>query len=182
MALMFCPACGKEVSDTAPTCPHCGHVVRDGGSRLGRAVKWLLIFGGGAALCFAVLALIGSETSSKPPLVGDSGSAVVKIQDPPPPPPAAKFVVLEHSQRDDECTEVGDYCIRVHCTFYNDGNAAGLRSIGAQLLDGTESVAIRESSLTLLPAGRQQLYFDFKEAELDGNHRYHSQCVAADEP
>ena len=25
MAMTKCPECGKEVSDTAKTCPHCGH-------------------------------------------------------------------------------------------------------------------------------------------------------------
>lgn len=25
MALIHCPACGKEVSSTASACPHCGH-------------------------------------------------------------------------------------------------------------------------------------------------------------
>ena len=27
MALISCPACGKEVSDAAPACPHCGRPV-----------------------------------------------------------------------------------------------------------------------------------------------------------
>ena len=87
---------------------------------------------------------------------------------------------MEHSQRDDECTELGDYCIRVHCTFYNDGNAPGERAVAAQLIDAGESVAIHRSTLTLLPDAHQQLYFDFKEAELDGNHHYTSRCIAAD--
>ena len=28
MALIKCPECGKEVSDSAPTCPHCGYVLK----------------------------------------------------------------------------------------------------------------------------------------------------------
>lgn len=27
MALVYCPACGTQVSDTALQCPHCGHVL-----------------------------------------------------------------------------------------------------------------------------------------------------------
>lgn len=27
MALINCPECGKEVSDTAPRCPNCGHII-----------------------------------------------------------------------------------------------------------------------------------------------------------
>jgi hypothetical protein len=174
---MFCPACGKEVSDAAPSCPHCGHRLLGGISHGVRVVKWLLIFGGGAVLCVALLAVIGFALSSPPAKVADGGGGAGSNQTP---PPSAKFIVMEHSQRDDECTELGDYCIRVHCTFYNSGNAPGERSIGAQLLGGTDSVAVRESTLTLLPDGRQQLFFDFKEAELDGAHRYNSRCSTAD--
>lgn len=28
MALIKCPECGREVSDTAPTCPHCGYQLK----------------------------------------------------------------------------------------------------------------------------------------------------------
>ncbi len=27
MALIHCPECGKDVSDTAPRCPNCGHII-----------------------------------------------------------------------------------------------------------------------------------------------------------
>jgi len=29
MALINCPDCGKEVSDQAPTCPNCGHPLKE---------------------------------------------------------------------------------------------------------------------------------------------------------
>ena len=32
MALVHCPECGKEVSDAARTCPHCGCVFSTSGS------------------------------------------------------------------------------------------------------------------------------------------------------
>lgn len=28
MALIKCPECGKEISDTATTCPHCGTITQ----------------------------------------------------------------------------------------------------------------------------------------------------------
>lgn len=28
MALIACPACGREVSDAATACPHCGHPLK----------------------------------------------------------------------------------------------------------------------------------------------------------
>ncbi len=34
MPLKPCGACGKNISDTAETCPHCGHLVVDGGGCL----------------------------------------------------------------------------------------------------------------------------------------------------
>jgi hypothetical protein len=60
MALIPCPACGKEVSKQAPTCPHCGHPIatpvretlpqtivverpRPGGSGTGCALLILLV-------------------------------------------------------------------------------------------------------------------------------------------
>ena len=30
MAMVFCRGCGKEIHETAPTCPHCGAVQRVG--------------------------------------------------------------------------------------------------------------------------------------------------------
>jgi uncharacterized membrane protein YvbJ len=35
MSLMPCPACTKQISQDAPTCPHCGHPIRSvmGGNR-----------------------------------------------------------------------------------------------------------------------------------------------------
>lgn len=29
MALVSCPECGKEISDTARACPHCGYAIRE---------------------------------------------------------------------------------------------------------------------------------------------------------
>ena len=29
MALINCPECGKHVSDTAPSCPHCGYILSE---------------------------------------------------------------------------------------------------------------------------------------------------------
>ncbi len=49
MALITCPECGQQVSDTAKTCPHCGYVLKktvninlsDGAQKAGNAVKSL---------------------------------------------------------------------------------------------------------------------------------------------
>ena len=43
MALKKCPECGKEFSDTATACPHCGYVVKKSttayGKDLGKGIK-----------------------------------------------------------------------------------------------------------------------------------------------
>lgn len=30
MALISCPECGKQISDTTPSCPHCGYILSTG--------------------------------------------------------------------------------------------------------------------------------------------------------
>ena len=41
MALIKCPECGKEFSDTATTCPHCGYSPKtiEYGTELGKGIK-----------------------------------------------------------------------------------------------------------------------------------------------
>lgn len=48
MALIKCPDCGKEMSSTTPTCPHCGYQPRPSYTRLA----------GFLALAFILLAAI----------------------------------------------------------------------------------------------------------------------------
>ena len=44
MALVNCPECSKEISDSALKCPSCGHQVRKPKRSLfGKAVKWIFI-------------------------------------------------------------------------------------------------------------------------------------------
>jgi len=69
MSLIACPACAKQVSKHAPTCPQCGHPIaaqppaapaqqivvqpaKSGGSELGGCLLLLLLLGGGAYFLF----------------------------------------------------------------------------------------------------------------------------------
>lgn len=53
MAMVFCRGCGKEIHDTAPTCPHCGATQTD--SNAGpQGSKWMAI----AALILGVVSLL----------------------------------------------------------------------------------------------------------------------------
>ena len=53
MALINCPECGKEVSDQAPACIHCGYPLQAAGGRTPvkgetrksvNPTKWMIIF------------------------------------------------------------------------------------------------------------------------------------------
>jgi len=91
------------------------------------------------------------------------------------PEPAANFVATDVLS-DENCTVVGDYCVRVHCTYQNTGDAAGERRVRAQLLseDQSQVIAERYSALTLLPNATQRVTFNFPEASLDVKTR--SRC------
>lgn len=166
MALTRCKECGKEVSDRAPRCPHCGNpfgsVPTSGGQTtvIEKNSHPILTFIGAASVIVGVLAVIGL-------MRGSDEAAAAKTPLPRVPAPAAKFVVTDVLM-DENCTELGDYCITVHCTFQNSGDAAGMFRVRAKLLQkGSDRVlANRYSDLTLLPAGTQRLDFNFKEAEL----------------
>lgn len=47
MALMNCPECGKEVSDSAEQCPHCGFPIAKQNDRTPRKIK-------GLEICFII--------------------------------------------------------------------------------------------------------------------------------
>ncbi len=60
MALITCPDCNKTISDTAPTCPQCGRVMKSPVAPL--KVKgegcFLQTMNVGCAIVFAIIALI----------------------------------------------------------------------------------------------------------------------------
>lgn len=62
MGMVFCRGCGKELHDTAPTCPHCGApqaiISGLGGPRsIGKLIGWCIVWT--AALWFASLVVLG---------------------------------------------------------------------------------------------------------------------------
>lgn len=44
--MVFCRGCGKEIHETAPTCPHCGALQKVGGlsGGWGNAMAWVIAF------------------------------------------------------------------------------------------------------------------------------------------
>jgi hypothetical protein len=66
---------------------------------------------------------------------------------------------------DEGCTVLGDYCVRVHCTYQNVGSQAGEKRVVARLFDPNDQLrSERQQALTLLPNGTQRVTFDFPEA------------------
>ena len=57
MALINCPDCGKEMSDRAPACPHCGHPNAKAVTieQTGKKWKFLQLFG----VIFLLIGIIG---------------------------------------------------------------------------------------------------------------------------
>lgn len=109
----------------------------------------VLTFIGGAVVLLFVIGVIANLVSTGPAQ-------------------AAHFIATD-VLGDESCTVVGDYCLRVHCTFQNTGDAAGENRVRAQLLseDQSQVVAERTSSLTLLPNATQRVTFDFPEATIE---------------
>ena len=89
MALIPCPACGKQVSAQAPTCPQCGHpiagspppppqqtiVVKEpasGGSGFAGCLLLLLLLGGGAFYLYTYQPELVKQLWDKAPQFTDS--------------------------------------------------------------------------------------------------------------
>ena len=164
MALIDCRECGRGVSDRAGACPHCGHPT-GGTAALSPAIVTVqknshpfLTFVGGVVVVVLVLAAIGAvmegrEESKK----------------------KARFVATDVLM-DENCTQLGDYCVSVHCTYQNVGDASGAMRVRADLLRQSGGrIATHDSNLTLLPGATQRVTFNFMEATLEGES-YRAQC------
>lgn len=154
MSISYCTECGKEVSDHAAACPHCGNPLHGTVTPPPPVVAVkknshpILTVIGAVAIVVVILLVVLSWLASSAK--------------------SAKIVATD-ILTDENCTQLTDYCINVNCTFQNQGNAAGTSRVRAQLLDKASGTvrADRYSDLTLLPNGTQRVTFSFPEAELD---------------
>jgi hypothetical protein len=157
LALQFCTECGKEVSNRAAACPHCGHPVED--AIVPQPVEQPVVIV--KKNSHPVLTVIGVVAVGLALLIGIAVLIVALHKE-------ARFVAKDPAS-DDTCTVWNDYCINVYCTFENAGNASGQQRVRAQLLDSvTRAIkADHYEDLTLAPQESQRLKFSFPEAELD---------------
>ena len=162
MALQFCTECGKEVSNRAAACPHCGHPVE--GAIVPQPTEPPAVVVKKNA--HPVLTVIGIVAVALAGLIGVAVVLVALHKE-------AKFVARDPAN-DDACTQWNDYCINIYCTFENVGNASGQSRVRAQLLDAATRVvrADHYEDLTLAPQESQRLKFSFPEAELDWRVSY----------
>lgn len=171
MALMLCRECGRQVSSLALNCPHCG-APQSAGSHpqpppfpmpppplalqpqvvtVEKNKYPCLTIVGVAFLALLALGFVGA-------MLEDT---------------TAKFAVTD-ALNDENCTQLGDYCLQVHCVVQNTGKSAGQHLVRAQLFraDGAK-LAEKRQNLTLLPGASQRVTFRFPEAELDSDgHKY----------
>jgi hypothetical protein len=127
----------------------------------------ILTFLGGVVMVMFVLAAIGGFVESRERSGGQSAAK---------PGPTARFAVTDVLLGED-CMKLGDYCVTVHCTVNNAGDAAGARQVVATLrTESGTSIGVHRSTLTLLPGASQRIDFNFSEASLDDGGSYRARC------
>lgn len=167
MALRPCPECGKEVSDKAPTCPHCGApqgeaasassastaTSRRSPSQDRRRLTLILL-----VVVIAVAAFVAWRLAA--PVLQTAGIV-----------PAPRWSV-DNAGGDDACTVLGDYCMRVRCAVVNIGNAAGAAYVVATVYPDQGGQLTKRGTVSLQPGQRDTVVLDFPEAEMGREYRY----------
>src|ERR1035438_4221530 len=74
MPLIYCRACGKEVSDQALSCPHCGQPIAAAGPplvaqprtfvKVAKGIAWVVVFG---IVILIVVSILKKKASPPPP-------------------------------------------------------------------------------------------------------------------
>lgn len=163
MALRPCADCNKEISEKAPSCPHCGApqaaVPSTTAKRQSESSKSSSAFVSGVILVLGVVIILVILRGAYP-LMQEAGVA-----------PAPRWVV-EGVNGTDNCTVLGDYCLRVTCMVRNVGDAVGVVTVVAELLPETGSATNRQTTVRLEPAQERLLEFDFREAEIEKKYRF----------
>jgi hypothetical protein len=163
LALIQCPECKREISDQALACPHCGaprasspqapreqSVPRATPNR--RPILMVIL----AAVLVVAAYLVSRPTLQKAGVVA-----------------SARFAV-DNAGGDEQCTVLGDYCMRVRCAVTNIGETSGVARVAADFLEDDTLVATHRGTTELLEPGQHDtLTLNFPEATMASTqHQY----------
>ena len=163
MSLVQCPECKQEISTQATTCPHCGAPQRATAGAPASVMSapaskrfplWALALGLGVLVVGAVFLLQGRRAH------GASDGA-----------PAARWII-DNVDANEECTVLGEYCVRVRCAITNAGSAAGMAHVAADLAEDSVVVATRRGTRSVEVGAQDTLTLDFPEANMGKNHSF----------
>jgi hypothetical protein len=168
MALVQCPECKQEISDQAQACPHCGaprpgvaapvapppvsQVVPSRAARGAWPIVVVVVLALGAFLVYRM---------NRPAL---ERAGVVA---------SARFSI-DNAGANEECTVLGDYCVRVRCAVTNIGDASGVSQLAADYVEDSKVIATHRATSRMLDPGQHDtLTLDFPEATLASTaHQY----------
>jgi hypothetical protein len=169
MALVQCPECKQEISDQAQACPHCGAprpgvvahtaqpapVSQVAPSRTARGA-WPIILVFVLALGAVLLYRMNRPALERAGVVA-----------------SARFAI-DNAGANEDCTVLGDYCLRVRCAVTNIGDASGISQLAADLEEDSKVIATHRATSRMLDPGQHDtLTLDFPEATLASTaHQY----------
>ena len=169
MALVQCPECKREISDQATSCPQCGAPIKvssppapASGSSGGAGSTWTTKRKIPTPV-LAVFVLLGGYLAFRlyRPQLESAGVL-----------PAPRWIV-DNARGDEQCSVLGEYCLRVRCAITNAGNAAGIAQVAADLTEDGKVVATHRGTRTLAPGQQDTLVLDFPEAQMSAKeHQY----------
>lgn len=169
MALVQCPECKQEISDQAVSCPHCGaprvvttapgpQVVSSppAAQRRPGSGPWLVV-----VIVVLALGAFLLYRMNRPAL---ERAGVVA---------SARFAI-DNAGANEDCTVLGDYCVRIRCAVTNIGEASGISQLAADYEEDSKVIATHRATSRMLDPGQHDtLTLDFPEATLASTaHQY----------
>jgi hypothetical protein len=86
---------------------------------------------------------------------------------------SARFAI-DNAGANEDCTVLGDYCVRIRCAVTNIGDASGISQLAADLQEDSKVIATHRATSRMLDPGQHDtLTLDFPEATLASTaHQY----------
>jgi len=155
MSLTPCRECGRQISDSAKSCPQCGAPVAPAPSEQARPAVGAQVRPNGVRRSSIVLLGVVAVVAILCWNAVTRGALV----------PIPRYELLG-SSADDGCSTLGDYCQRAHCVVRNVGNATGSASVAATMFGQGRPPTTKFETLALAPGEQREASIDFAEATL----------------